>query len=69
MLEVIKNGIEPNFTGSENGYVKSCFWKETEWWTFSDDEMVRLKMTLRELYSDLDGVVDIDFNYMLKSII
>jgi len=36
---------------------------------FSDDEMVRLKMVLRELYSDLDGVIDIDFNDMLKSII
>jgi hypothetical protein len=23
---------------------------------FSDDELVRLKMILRELYSDLDGV-------------
>ena len=33
---------------------------------FSDDELVRLKVILRELYSDLD---DIDFNDMLKSII
>ncbi len=36
---------------------------------FSDDELVRLKMILRELYSDLDGVIDIEFNDMLKSII
>lgn len=36
---------------------------------FVDDEMVRLKMILRELYSDLDDVIDIDFNDMLKSII
>jgi hypothetical protein len=36
---------------------------------FSEDEMIRLKMVLRELYSDLDGVIDIDFNDMLKSII
>lgn len=36
---------------------------------FSEDELVRLKMVLRELYSDLDGVIDIEFNDMLKSII
>ena len=36
---------------------------------FSEDELVRLKMVLRELYSDLDVVIDIDFNDMLKSII
>jgi len=36
---------------------------------FSDDELIRLKMVLRELYSDLDDVIDIEFNDMLKSII
>ena len=35
----------------------------------SDDELIRLKMILRELYSDLDDVIDIEFNDMLKSII
>ena len=34
-----------------------------------EDCKVRLKMILRELYSDLDGVIDIEFNDVLKSII
>ena len=61
--------IKPNIIGQENGYVKSFFGNKLNADGFSEDEMVRLKMVLRELYSDLDGVIDIEFNDMLKSII
>lgn len=48
---------------------KVVFGKKLNDGLFSDDELVRLKMILRELYSDLDDVIDIDFIDMLKSII
>lgn len=36
---------------------------------FTDVEIVRLKMILKELSSDLDGVTDIEFNNALKTIV
>ncbi len=36
---------------------------------FSDVEIVRLKMILKDLNIDLDGVTDIEFNDALKIIV
>lgn len=36
---------------------------------FTDAEMIRLKMVLKELCVDVEGVTDIDFNNVLKTII
>lgn len=36
---------------------------------FSDEEMICLKMVLREMCTDVDTVTDIDFNDALKSIV
>jgi hypothetical protein len=33
---------------------------------FDKAETIRLKMVLKELYNDLDGIIDIDFNDALK---
>ena len=33
---------------------------------FDEEETIRLKMILKELYNDLDKVIDIDFNDVLK---
>ena len=37
--------------------------------SFSDAETIRLKMVLRELCGDIEGVTTIDFNDALKTII
>jgi hypothetical protein len=34
--------------------------------SFSDTELVQLKMILREMNSDLESIIDIDFNDALK---
>ena len=36
---------------------------------FSDSEMVKLKIILRELYNDVDWVTDIEFEEALKTMI
>lgn len=36
---------------------------------FTDKEIIRLKMALKELYFDLESVCDNDFNDVLKTII
>lgn len=36
---------------------------------FTDAETIRLKMVLKELCGDIEGVTDIDFNDALKTII
>ncbi len=40
--------------------------KSTE---FSDDELLQLKLILRELCGDLEEVIEIDFNDALKKIV
>lgn len=70
MLEVIKKWkLNQTLLGQKMGMSRVVFGNKLNGQSFSDDELVRLKMILRELYSDLDGVIDIDFNDMLKSII
>jgi hypothetical protein len=70
MLEVIKKWkLNQTLLAQKMGMSKVVFGKKLNNGSFSDDELVRLKMILRELYSDLDGAIDIDFNDMLKSII
>lgn len=36
---------------------------------FSDAEIIRLKMILKELSSQIDGVSEIDFNNALKAVV
>ena len=36
---------------------------------FNNTDTIRLKMVLKELYIDLDSVIEIDFNDALKSIV
>ena len=70
MLEVIKKWkLNQTLLAQKMGMSKVVFGNKLNGDGFSEDEMVRLKMILRELYSDLDDVIDIDFNDMLKSII
>ena len=70
MLEVIKKWkLNQTLLAQKMGMSKVVFGNKLNVDGFSEDELVRLKMVLRELYSDLDGVIDIDFNDMLKSII
>lgn len=70
MLEVIKKWkLNQTLLAQKMGMSKVVFGNKLNGDGFSEDEMVRLKMVLRELYSDLDVVIDIDFNHMLKSII
>ena len=35
---------------------------------FSDAEIIRLKMILKDLRNELDGITDIEFNNALKTI-
>jgi hypothetical protein len=37
--------------------------------SFSDAELIQLKMILKEMYNDLESIIDIDFNDALKLII
>ncbi len=37
--------------------------------SFTDAEIIRLKMVLKELCGDIEGVTDIDFNDVLKTIV
>lgn len=70
MLEVIKKWkLNQTLLAQKMGMSKVVFGNKLNGDGFSEDETVRLKMVLRELYSDLDDVIDIDFNDMLKSII
>jgi len=70
MLEVIKKWkLNQTLLAQKMGMSKVVFGNKLNGDRFSDDELIRLKMVLRELYSDLDGVIDIEFNDMLKSII
>ena len=70
MLEVIKKWkLNQTLLAQKMGMSKVGFGNKLNGDEFSEDELVRLKMVLRELYSDLDGVIDIEFNDMLKSII
>lgn len=70
MLEVIKKWkLNQTLLAQKMGMSKVVFGNKLNADGFSEDELVRLKMVLRELYSDLDVVIDIDFNDMLKSII
>lgn len=70
MLEVIKKWkLNQTLLAQKMGMSKVVFGNKLNGNGFSEDELVRLKMVLRELYSDLDVVIDIDFNDMLKSII
>ena len=70
MLEVIKKWkLNQTLLAQKMGMSKVVFVNKLNGDGFSDDELIRLKMVLRELYSDLDGVIDIDFNDILKSII
>lgn len=70
MLEVIKKWkLNQTLLAQKMGMSKVVFGNKLNGNGFSEDELVRLKMVLRELYSDLDDVIDIDFNDMLKSII
>jgi hypothetical protein len=70
MLEVIKKWkLNQTLLAQKMSMSKVVFGNKLNADGFSDDELVRLKMVLRELYSDLDGVIDIEFNDMLKSII
>lgn len=36
---------------------------------FSEEEIIRLKMILKELCADIEGITDIDFNDALKAIV
>ncbi len=36
---------------------------------FTDAEIIRLKMALKELYGDLEPIIEIDFNDALKVIV
>lgn len=36
---------------------------------FTDAELIRLKMVLKELYGDLEFIMQIDFNDALKTIV
>lgn len=36
---------------------------------FADAEIIRLKMVLKEMCGDIEGVTEIDFNYALKTIV
>ena len=70
MLEVIKKWkLNQTLLAQKMGMSKVVFGNKLNGDGFSDDELIRLKMVLRELYSDLDDVIDIEFNDMLKSII
>lgn len=70
MLEVIKKWkLNQTLMAQKMCMSKVVFGNKLNADGFSEDELVRLKMVLRELYSDLDGVIDIEFNDMLKSII
>lgn len=70
MLEVIKKWkLNQTLLAQKMGMSKVVFGNKLNGDGFSDDELIRLKMILRELYSDLDDVLDIEFNDMLKSII
>lgn len=70
MLEIIKKWkLNQTLLAQKMGMSKVVFGNKLNYNSFSDDEKIRLKIILRELYSDLDGVIDIDFNDMLKSII
>jgi hypothetical protein len=70
MLEVIKKWkLNQTLLAQKMGMSKVVFGNKLNGDGFSEDELIRLKMVLRELYSDLDGVIDIEFNDMLKSII
>ena len=70
MLEVIKKWkLNQTLLAQKMGMSKVVFGNKLNGDGFSDDVLIRLKMVLRELYSDLDGVIDIEFNDMLKSII
>lgn len=70
MLEVIKKWkLNQTLLARKMGMSKVVFGNKLNGDGFSEDELVRLKMVLRELYSDLDDVIDIEFNDMLKSII
>ena len=66
LLEIFMN---QTLLAQKMGISKIVFGNKLNDSLFSDDELIRLKMILRELYSDLDGVIDIDFNDILKSII
>lgn len=37
--------------------------------TFSDKEIIQLKMVLRDMRNDIDSITDIDFNEGLKTIV
>ena len=37
--------------------------------SFTDAELIRLKMVLKELYGDLEWIMQIDFNDALKTIV
>lgn len=37
--------------------------------TFDEKELIQLRIVLRELYSDLDSVIEIDFNDAMKVIL
>jgi len=70
MLEIIKKWkLNQTLLAQKMGMSKVVFGNKLNDNSFSDDEKIKLKMILRELYSDLDDVIDIDFNDMLKSII
>lgn len=36
---------------------------------FTDAETIRLKMVIKELYGDLEPILDIDFNEALKTVV
>jgi len=70
MLEVIKKWkLNQTLLAQKMCMSKVVFGNKLNDNSFSDDEKIKLKMILRELYSDLDGIIEIDFNDMLKSII
>lgn len=70
MLEIIKKWkLNQTLLARKMKMSKVVFGNKLKDNSFSDDEKIKLKMILRELYSDLDDVIDIDFNDMLKSII
>jgi len=70
MLETIKKWkLNQTLLAKKMDMSKVVFGNKLKDDSFSNEERIRLKMILRELYSDLDNIIDIDFNDMLKSII
>jgi hypothetical protein len=58
--------LNKSVLASKMGMTNTTFNKKVEKNSFSESELIKLKMILRELYYDLDEEISIDFNDALK---